>query len=886
MTRNKKKLPPKIFRILSLILVFLLTAAPLSAAAAQTNGAPDETPDATLERKIIGYFCEWRDTEIGQNYTVDKLPWGQLTHINYAFAALGSDNKIQLMDTEAAIEREYPEQDPTLPYKGHFNLLTVYKERYPGTQTLISVGGWAASGNFFPMTDTEAGIRTFAESCVDFIRQYGFNGVDIDFEYPSSTPLSGNPLDSALAEPRRAVIYEHYVELMRILREELDQAGEEDGTHYLLSIAAPASSWILGGMQLGEYAQYLDYVNMMTYDFHGSWNGHVGPQSALYPDSRDTETASMVMPVLNIDWAYRYFRGVLPPEKINVGAPFYTRGWKNVSKGRLPGGLWGTAATTGGGADGIDGIWNDPLPEQPGGANPLYHVKNLLADPSLGYEYFWDDVSKTPYVWNEGKKVFLTFEDEDSITEKCNYIVDNGLGGLFVWEFSGDFDYDAAAGEYVVGDTLITTARNVFDNAPPLTPYQEYQPSEDEKANFEFSFTGSYSHPNYTYAFTVVNKTGADIPGGYTLAFDFPKSAILQTPWGAAIDSATDNGDFTHYVLTMPAWSSLPNNGSYTMQGMIKLCFTGGFQNVQLNGKYSRQEFPEVVDAVSKPVINGVQNTTLTVGDPFDAMAGISADDETDGDLTGLITVTGTVNTAVAGTYQLTYSVTNTQNQTTTVQRTVTVVAPVIAKPTISGAINREITVGDSFDAMAGVTAADAADGDLTAAISVSGTVDSTVAGVYELTYSVTNSQNETTTVTRTITVSPKPVVKPVISGVADREISVGDSFDAMAGITASDAIDGDLTAAIVADGNVDTNTPGVYTVSYSVTNSGGETTVAEATVTVKDPVVPAYPEWSAAAVYVAGDMITYQGKVYRAKWWTQNNIPGTEQWGPWELID
>lgn len=165
------------------------------------------------------------------------------------------------------------------------------------------------------MANSEAGRETFANSVVDFLRTYQFNGVDIDWEYPSGTGQSGNPNDFGVAEPLRTVNYNNYVLLMKKLREKLDQAGAQDNQKYDLTIAATASSWILGGMKLGEANQYLDWANLMTYDFHGAWNGYVGPHSALYPDSRDTETAALGTPVLNTDWAVRYYLGTLPPEK-------------------------------------------------------------------------------------------------------------------------------------------------------------------------------------------------------------------------------------------------------------------------------------------------------------------------------------------------------------------------------------------------------------------------------------------------------------------------------------------------------------------------------------------------------------------------------------------
>ncbi|MCS4516486.1 glycosyl hydrolase family 18 protein [Clostridium botulinum] len=180
---------------------------------------------------------------------------------------------------------------------------------------LISVGGWAGSRGFYTMLDTDEGINTFADSCVDFIKKYNFDGVDIDFEYPSSTSQSGNPADFDLSEPRRAKLNERYNILMKTLREKIDAASKKDNKDYILSAAVTASPWVLGGVKDNTYAKYLDFLSVMSYDYHGGWNEYVENLAGIYPDPKDRETASQIMPTLCMDWAYRYYRGILPPEK-------------------------------------------------------------------------------------------------------------------------------------------------------------------------------------------------------------------------------------------------------------------------------------------------------------------------------------------------------------------------------------------------------------------------------------------------------------------------------------------------------------------------------------------------------------------------------------------
>ena len=102
-------------------------------------------------------------------------------------------------------------------------------------------GDRVASGGFYTMTESQARIDTFADSVVDFVREYGFDGIDIDYEYPTSNNQAGNPDDFHISDARRGQLFEGYVNLMRTLREKLDVAGAEDGEYYMLTTATPSS---------------------------------------------------------------------------------------------------------------------------------------------------------------------------------------------------------------------------------------------------------------------------------------------------------------------------------------------------------------------------------------------------------------------------------------------------------------------------------------------------------------------------------------------------------------------------------------------------------------------------------------------------------------------
>ena len=579
-------------------------------------------PDANHPKRIIAYYASWSERPDKGNYTVDKIPWRNLTHINYAFAGVGEEYKISLLDKETAIEKVYPETDPNLPYKGQFNLFSVYKRKFPHIKTLISVGGWAASGGFYEMSDNAERREIFANSCIEFIRKYNFDGIDIDFEYPTSAEGAVHPLDDILWwQDRKTVIYNNYLEVMKVLREKIDEAKKQDGKDYLLTIAASGSSWTLSGMDLSQYCPYLDYLNIMSYDLHGAWNGYVGPQSALYASSKDPETSMMDQPTLNVDWAVKYYSGYMNPKNINIGIPFYSRGWVDVSGGQN--GLWGSAPEInhtfeytykgkkytssrkiGKGGGGIDGVWNDPAPEPDAGANPLWHVMNLLLNPGTvtwdylsetpnagehhnvnGYTDHFDDETKSAYVWNNTKKTFLTYETKESVKAKLDYVADRGIGGVMFWELSGDYKYDDQKGYYVCGTELTDYMYEYFQTANLKEPVGRDLP--EETFDFDYTFTGTYDHPNYSPQFTITNKSGQNIDAGWYVEFDLPKSARWESTWGTGNLQVIDQSHpfWTRYRITGTSWQSIPAGGSVTISGAIKLDFSRGALNVTLNGK-------------------------------------------------------------------------------------------------------------------------------------------------------------------------------------------------------------------------------------------------------------------------------------------------------------
>ena len=250
---------------------------------------------------------------------------------------------------------------------------------------------------------------------------------------------------------------------------------------------------------------------------------------------------------------------------------------------------------------------------------------------------------------------------------------------------------------------------------------------------------------------------------------------------------------------------------------------------------------PKAADLNACPVINATDKT-LTVGDEFDPLADVTAEDEEDGDITDKIEILeNEVDTTKPGKYEVTYKVTDGGGASYVKTITVTVnpkMEPLNAAPIIN-AEDKTLTVGDEFDPMADVTATDEEDGNLTDKIEIKkNDVDTTKPGKYEVTYKVTDSKGASYTKSITVTVNPKmePINAAPIIKAEDKTLTVGDTFDPKADVTAEDEEDGNLTDKIeVLKNEVDTTKAGKYEVTYKVTDSKGASCTKTIKVTVKE---------------------------------------------------
>ena len=316
---------------------------------------------------------------------VDNIEADKLTHINYAF--------VDVKNGKAFLTNE--KTDST-----NFRKLNLLKDKNPDLKILISIGGWAWSENFSDAVLTDSSRKVFAASSVDIIRKYQLDGVDIDWEYPGMAGEEGNVF--------RPEDKQNYTLMFEAIRKELDIYEGESGKPKLLTTAVAGFVEWLDVTEMGNAQKYLDFINLMTYDlFQGDTVVH---HASLY--SSDVYTTSK-----SADVAVKAFvKAGVPVEKLVMGLPFYSR--KFTVAGKLEKGLG-----------------------QKQSAQEYFHGYTTIKDSLVnqkGFKAYRDEVAKVPYLVNEKTKELISYEDEESVREKCKYVLDHKMGGVMFWEYDSD----------------------------------------------------------------------------------------------------------------------------------------------------------------------------------------------------------------------------------------------------------------------------------------------------------------------------------------------------------------------------------------------------------------------------------------------------------------
>lgn len=352
--------------------------------------------------KVVGYFLARSDAN--RRYTPDNIQADKLTHLNYAFAAI-RNGQVAL-----------PENVPVAQSKADFARLVALKKSSPPLRTLISVGGWAGSQEFSNIALTATSRRRFAASALAFVRRYGFDGVDIDWEFPVAGGMEENA--------RRAQDKQNYTRLFGALRKQLDMAGKRARRHYLLTAAIGNNRQFLDNTEMAKVVRFLDWANIMTYDFNGHWNQYAGHHAPLYGDpalKRDgVDESASIDTIVDLT-----LKAGVPPKKLVLGMPFYGYSWKQC--GATDHGQLQDCQGKG------RGTWED-------GVLDFSDINDNLINKN-GFIRYWNDTVKTPYLFNDRTGEFVSYDDAESLGYKVDYLKKRGLGGAMFWEISGDRDF-------------------------------------------------------------------------------------------------------------------------------------------------------------------------------------------------------------------------------------------------------------------------------------------------------------------------------------------------------------------------------------------------------------------------------------------------------------
>ncbi|KAA8896314.1 chitinase [Sphaerosporella brunnea] len=343
-------------------------------------------------QRVVGYYEGWAQTRACNDMLPENIPFSAYTHLNFAFAFI-DPNSYAVAPMSAG--------DVDL-----YTRFTGLKQANPGLQTWIAIGGWSMNdpdqpthSTFSELAASSSAQAAFFKSLLTFMSTYGFDGIDIDWEYPGAPERSGNTADFA-----------NYVSFLKNLKNALGSSGH----NYGLSITLPASYWYLQNFDIVSMEPIVDWFNMMSYDLHGTWDSsdpYIGPYIGAHTNLTEIDQA------LDLLW-----RNNIDPAKVTLGLGFYGRSFTLANPScNTP----GCPFTAGG---------NPGNCTQSAGTLSYSEIEAVI---SAGATVTLDETAAVKMVtW--GTDQWVSYDDQETLKMKYDYANKRCLGGMMVWAVSTD----------------------------------------------------------------------------------------------------------------------------------------------------------------------------------------------------------------------------------------------------------------------------------------------------------------------------------------------------------------------------------------------------------------------------------------------------------------